>query len=68
MLTSTQVRIIFRLVESTEGFESGNTILFNEASVYCLDASPIFFALLLFSVIQPGRALLGPETEFPRLS
>ncbi|KAJ4401150.1 hypothetical protein N0V91_008172 [Didymella pomorum] len=62
------VRIIFRLVEFTKGFEPGNPMLFNEAYVYCLDASPMCLALLLLSVIHPGRVLVGPESEFPQLS
>ena len=68
MLTFVQVRIIFRLVEFTKGFEPGNPMLFNEAYVYCLDASPMCLALLLLSVIHPGRVLVGPESEFPQLS
>jgi hypothetical protein len=43
-------------------------MLSNEAYVYCLDASPMFLALLLFSIMHPRRALVGPESEFPRLS
>jgi hypothetical protein len=68
MLIFAQVRIIFRLNELTKGFEPGNPMLFNEAYVYCLDASPILLALLLLSVMHPGRVLVGPESEFPRLS
>lgn len=43
-------------------------MLFNEAYVYCLDATPMFLALLLLSAMHPGRVLVGPESEFPRLS
>lgn len=68
VLTSVEIRIIFRLVEFTKGFEPGNPMLFNEAYVYCLDASPMFLALVLLSVLHPGRVLVGPESEFPRLS
>jgi len=68
VLTSVKVRIIFRLIEFTKGFEPGNQMLFNEAYVYCLDASPMFLALLLLSVVRPGRVLVAPESEFPRLS
>jgi hypothetical protein len=63
-----QIRIIFRLVEFTKGFEPGNPMLFNEAYVYCLDATPIFLALLLLSAIHPGRVLVGADSEFPQLS
>ncbi|KAF1352816.1 hypothetical protein EJ07DRAFT_168726 [Lizonia empirigonia] len=61
------IRIIFRLVEFTKGFEPGNPMLFNEAFVYVFDATPMFLALLL-SVIHPGRILVGPQSDFPRLS
>ncbi|KAF9690635.1 hypothetical protein EKO04_011332 [Ascochyta lentis] len=62
------IRIIFRLVEFTKGFEPGNPMLFNEAFVYALDATPMFLALLLLSVIHPGRVLIGVDSDFPRLS
>ncbi|KAJ4357099.1 hypothetical protein N0V95_002755 [Ascochyta clinopodiicola] len=62
------IRIIFRLVEFTKGFEPGNPMLFNEAFVYALDATPMFLALLLLSVMHPGRVLIGPDSDFPRLS
>ncbi|KAF2622403.1 hypothetical protein BU25DRAFT_212258 [Macroventuria anomochaeta] len=62
------VRIIFRLVEFTKGFEPGNPMLFNEAFVYALDATPMLLALLLLGVMHPGRVLAGPDSEFPRLS
>ncbi|KAF3035582.1 hypothetical protein E8E12_006798 [Didymella heteroderae] len=62
------VRIIFRLVEFTKGFEPGNLMLFDEAYIYCLDASPMLLALLLLSVMHPGRVLVGSESEFPRPS
>lgn len=43
-------------------------MLFNEAYVYCLDATPMFLALLMLGVMHPGRVLVGPESEFPQLS
>jgi hypothetical protein len=43
-------------------------MLFNEAFVYTLDATPMFLALLLLSAMHPGRVLVGPDSEFPRLS
>lgn len=43
-------------------------MLFNEAFVYVLDATPMFLALLLLSTVHPGRVLVGPDSEFPRQS
>jgi tRNA pseudouridine-54 N-methylase len=43
-------------------------MLFNEAFVYTLDATPMFLAILVLSAMHPGRVLLGPDSEFPRLS
>lgn len=43
-------------------------MLINEAYIYCLDATPMFLALLLLSVMHPGRVLVGPGSEFPRFS
>lgn len=43
-------------------------MLFDEAYIYCLDATPMFLALLLLSVMHPGRVLVGIGSEFPRLS
>lgn len=40
----------------------------NEAYIYVLDALPMFFAILLLNIFHPGRVLVGPESEFPKLS
>lgn len=56
------------MVEFTKGFEPNNPILFNEVYVYVLDATPMFLALLLLSLFHPGLTLVGPESEFPRMS
>jgi len=36
--------------------------------MYALDALPMFFAVLLLNIWHPGRYLVGPESEFPKLS
>lgn len=33
-----------------------------------LDALPMLLALTLFCVVHPGMVLIGPESEFPKLS
>ncbi|KAK4444548.1 putative lipid transporter atnI [Podospora aff. communis PSN243] len=60
------VRVIFRLVEFGGGFSEANPILTNEAYVLCLDALPMFIALLILNAVHPGMVLKGPESSFPR--
>jgi hypothetical protein len=55
------------LVEFTKGFEPSNPVLFNEVYVYVFDATPMFLALLLLSLVHPGLTLVGPDSEFPRI-
>jgi hypothetical protein len=38
----------------------------HEAPFYCLEATPMFLALLLWNVYHPGRILVGPDSEFPK--
>ncbi|OAA59756.1 RTA-like protein [Niveomyces insectorum RCEF 264] len=57
------IRIIFRIVEYSSGLTS--SIPNHEAFQYCLDTLPMFIALVLYSVVHPGRILRGPETEMP---
>jgi L-2-hydroxyglutarate oxidase LhgO len=38
----------------------------HEAPFYCLEALPMFVALLLWNVCHPGRVLVGPDSEFPK--
>jgi RTA1 like protein len=41
---------------------------FHEAYSYVLDAFPMMVAILALAVVHPGRTLMGPESEFPRIS
>ncbi|KAJ7661730.1 RTA1 like protein-domain-containing protein [Mycena rosella] len=58
------IRIIFRLIEFSSGVLSPITM--HEAPFYCLEALPMFVALLLWNVFHPGQVLVGPESEFPK--
>ncbi|KAJ7715714.1 RTA1 domain-containing protein [Mycena maculata] len=58
------IRIIFRLIEFSSGVYSPITM--HEAPFYCLEATPMFLALLLWNVYHPGQVLVGPESEFPK--
>lgn len=60
------VRIIYRIVEYSSGRDSYATT--HEWTIYVFDATPMFIAILLFNFYHPGKALVGPESEFPKLS
>ena len=63
-LTLITVRIIFRLVEYTDGDESHVAV--HEAYFYCLEALPMIVSLVIFNVVHPALVLVGPESEFPK--
>ncbi|KAJ7695604.1 RTA1 like protein-domain-containing protein [Mycena olivaceomarginata] len=58
------IRIVYRLIEFSSGIYSSLTM--HEAPFYCLEATPMFLALLLWNVYHPGRILVGPDSEFPK--
>ncbi|SPQ23522.1 188dcaef-3bc2-413c-a467-a8a255d564fa [Thermothielavioides terrestris] len=62
------VRIIFRMAEFARGITPDNPVPFHEAYSYALDCFPMMVALLLLAIYHPGRYLVGPDSEFPRLS
>ncbi|KAK4150434.1 RTA1 like protein-domain-containing protein [Chaetomidium leptoderma] len=69
VLVCITARIIFRIVEFTGGVTpENNPIPFNEVYSYALDCFPMMLALLVLAVFHPGRYLVGPESEFTRLS
>jgi hypothetical protein len=69
LLISSEVRIIFRMAEFAGGISPNkNPIPFHEAYTYALDCFPIMSALLILAIWHPGRYLVGPESEFYKLS
>ncbi|PSN64980.1 RTA1 domain-containing protein [Corynespora cassiicola Philippines] len=62
------LRIIYRLVEFADGLNADGTFMKHEYYIYILDALPMFLALLLLSLYHPGKVLLGPDSEFPKLT
>ncbi|KAL2679255.1 hypothetical protein Neosp_010022 [[Neocosmospora] mangrovei] len=60
-----QVRIIFRLVEFSQGVASSNVILRHEEFQLYLDALPMLIAVVVLNVVHPGMVLQGPESSFP---
>ncbi|KAF3319078.1 hypothetical protein TWF173_003532 [Orbilia oligospora] len=61
------IRIIFRLVEFSAGsFETKLTM--TEWYFYVLEATPMATACLTWNIFHPGRFLVGPDSEFPRLT
>ena len=57
------VRIIFRLVEYSQGYDSG--IPTQEAWTFCFESLPMFVAVLLLNIVHPGRVLPGDENQIP---
>lgn len=68
VLVCITVRIIFRIAEFAGGVTPDNPVPFHEEYSYALDCFPMMVALLILAILHPGRYLLGPESEFPRLS
>ncbi len=56
------------MAEFAGGVTPSNPIPFHEAYTYALDCFPIMVALLVLAIWHPGRYLVGPESEFHRLS
>ena len=63
VLTLITVRIIFRLIEYSKGITS--TIPNHEAYQYVFDSTPMFFALVAFNIMHPGRFMRGKAADFP---
>lgn len=62
-------RIIYRLVEFASGIQpETNPIPFHEWYFYVFDALPMLIAFCVMNAVHPGRVLIGPESEFPRVS
>ena len=57
------VRIIFRLIEYSNGFKS--TIPTHEAYQYVLDSTLMWIASILFNIFHPGRLMPGTESNLP---
>lgn len=55
-------RNIYRLIEFSSGVHS--SITEHEWYPYVFDAVPMFFALVAFNVLHPGRILRGPNSDF----
>ncbi|EER37127.1 RTA1 domain-containing protein [Histoplasma capsulatum var. duboisii H88] len=58
------IRIIYRLIEFSKGMETG--LATNEKAFYLLEAVPMFLGFVLFNIVHPSIALVGPESEFPK--
>ena len=57
------VRIIFRLIEYSNGIES--TIPKQEAYQYVFDSTLMLIASVLFNIFHPGRLMPGKEANLP---
>jgi hypothetical protein len=61
VLLLVSVRIVFRLVEYSEGISS--VVSRQEVYVYCFDSIPMLVALWLFNLFHPGRC--AQEKQVP---
>ena len=68
MTPSSQIRIIFRLAEFSNGTGTNNPIPYHEGYMYGLDAVPMALALYVMSLSHPAQTLVGPDSEFPKLT
>jgi hypothetical protein len=59
--------VVFRLFEYAAGVYSPMTTALSKSEVYpyVFDSTLMFFALLVFNIIHPGRILVGPLDEYP---
>lgn len=62
------MRIFYRLAEYGGGISPSNPIPFHEAYGYALDAFPMMVCLLILAVMHPGRVLLGPNANLPKMT
>ncbi|KAJ7581521.1 RTA1 like protein-domain-containing protein [Mycena floridula] len=63
-LTLITIRIIYRLVEFSQGISS--TLTNHEAFFYVLEATPMIIGFTVLNIWHPGRFLVGPDSEFPK--
>ncbi|MCJ1403349.1 hypothetical protein MMC11_006572 [Xylographa trunciseda] len=61
------VRIFFRLIEFSAGTDSSNPLPYHEVYFYAFDAVPMLLALTTMNIVHPGRVLVGPDSELPRV-
>lgn len=61
------VRIIYRLIEFSGGMGENNSLTSHESYFYALEAAPMFFAIIAFNIVHPGRYLTGPKSVMPGL-
>ncbi|MCJ1400364.1 hypothetical protein MMC11_003569 [Xylographa trunciseda] len=59
------LRIIYRIIEFANG---GLAVLNdNEVFIYILDATPMLFGMVIWNIWHPGRTLVGPDSEPPKV-
>jgi hypothetical protein len=63
MFCTTQIRIIFRIIEYSQGLSS--SIPNHEVYQYCLDSLPMLFALVKLNVVHPGSVMKEKESDIP---
>ncbi|KAH6677554.1 RTA1 domain protein [Halenospora varia] len=61
------IRICFRLAEFASG-KVDTVLTTKEVYFYVFEATPMFFALLVWNITHPGSILRGPEADFPKMT
>jgi hypothetical protein len=64
------MRVCYRIAEFANGIDPSpsNPVPFHEAYSYVLDCFPMMVAFLILAIFHPGRFLVGPGSEMPKLS
>ncbi|KAL1995977.1 hypothetical protein VTN49DRAFT_512 [Thermomyces lanuginosus] len=63
-------RIIYRLAEFAQGTQEDKLTVLTTKEVffYVFEAVPMLFGMSAWNIWHPGRIMVGPEGDFPRLS
>ncbi|ODA75837.1 hypothetical protein RJ55_08659 [Drechmeria coniospora] len=62
-LLAISLRIVFRLVEFSSGFDG--PLPNNETYFYALDGAPMWIAIVVWNAIHAGRYMHGPDAKMP---
>lgn len=65
-LLAITVRIVYRLAEFSAGLGPSNPLPSNEPLLYVLESTPMWLAILVWSVVHPGRFIRGEDAMMPR--
>ncbi|OQO15346.1 hypothetical protein B0A48_00729 [Cryoendolithus antarcticus] len=64
-LLAITIRIIYRLVEFSAGLGKNNPLPGNETLLYILESIPMTLAMLVWTIVHPGRFMCGEDAKLP---